>query len=735
MASPGALLVVATLLCLASPPIAVGQEAAPDTPPAPATDCLHSAAPYWKAQPSGPCCGFFEPPPLPALRVGEMRVQAPRSKLRADGATHLSGGASVDFGTMRLRAGEAVIDAEDGRVTLSGGVHIDRPEAAFSADGAALDRHSGHLELRQLRYVLFDSQAHGSAERANWSAGQLRLDRASFSWCPPGEGGWHFELGSLRVDRERGYAVMRDARLYWGSRQLLRLPAWWLPIGHRRSGLLLPDISYSSDGGVRWHQPLYLNLAPHYDATLALATMTRRGALLAGEFRRRDHFGSWQAALSFLPDDRVAGARRWHYRLVHAGGSGAWQTEVDVSRVSDRRYFDDLRYLSSGMDARRHALPQRLQVRHSDSAHHVALGWERHQSLAEGLSDNGYQREPWLSAGVQFGVPGAGPALAVALDYDRFAHADRVLPDGGRLHASVEADWTRRRGALSWRPWLRLTQLWHEGHGSVVAPAVGIDLAWFALRQLSAGGALRRLHHRLRYQYVPRRGQAGRPVYDSRSLRFDRHQLFRTSRFSGFDRIADANRLSWETSVEWLWPRHDAELRLSLGQIYYFADRRVALVGGGGVASSGRSPLAIAFGARLAPWVLALDLAWDERNGRLDMADWELAWRSEGGAELAAQWYFARGGVASGQQAGLRVELPLGSRWRWHGAWSGELASGKLIDAEMGLDYRSCCWGIGLGFRRSLHTAGYHTGDMLLKFHFGRPPPTAARDVMVYRHD
>ncbi len=636
---------------------------------------------------------------------------------------------------MRLRADEMVIDADGDSVRLSGGVRVERPEAAFSADSATFNRHSRDLELRQLRYVLFDLQAHGGAERAAWSAGQLRLDRASFSLCPPGETGWRFELGSLRVDRERGYVAMRDVRLYWGRRQLLRLPAWWLPIDRRRSGLLLPDIGYSSDGGLRWHQPFYLNLAPHYDATLALAAISRRGALLAGEFRRRDRFGSWQAAASFLPDDRVASARRWHYRLEHMGGIGAWQTEADVTRISDRRYFDDLSYLSAGVDERRRTLPQRVQVRHSGSAHHVALGWERHQNLAEDLSDSGYQREPWLSASTQFGVPGAGPALAVVLDYAHYTHADGVLADGGRLYTSVEADWTRQWGAWRWRPWLRLAQLWHGGHGSVVAPATGVDLEWSAWRQLSAGGVLRQLRHRLRYHYVPRREQGSRPVYDSQSLRFDRHQLFRDGRFSGFDRIADTNRLSLEASAEWLWPRRDAELRLSLGQIHYFSDRRVALANGEGAASTTRSPLAIAFGARLAPWELALELAWDERAGRLDMSDWELAWRSEGGAEFAAQWYFARGEVAFGQQAGLRAELPLGARWRWYGAWRGDLEGGGLIDAEMGLDYRSCCWSAGLSFRRSLRTEGHHTGDVLLNFRFGRPRSIAVRDTMAHRDD
>ncbi len=734
------ILLTAALLCLGAPAIVSGQTAPPDSSPlstAPVdAGCAPVVSPYWQLQLDRHCCGFFAPPLLDELEGAQIRARAPHSILRADGETRLSGGADIELGQLRLHATEVVLDAQGQRATLSGAVRVKSPQAAFTATEAVLDQRSRQVDLRQLHYVLFEQQAHGRAERAQWLGEQLSLDKASFSLCPPGRSGWHFEVERLHVDRERGYVAMRDARLYLGRWPVLRLPAWWLPIGRRRSGLLPPEIGYSSDGGALWYQPLYLNLAPNYDATLALAAMTRRGVLLGAELRRLDTWGTWQAEASFLPDDRVLGTRRWYYRIDHQGGIGAWQSEIDVARVSDRRYFSDLSYLSSGVDEYRHALPQRLQLQHNGRAHHFAVGWERYQSLDPGLVEGGYWREPWLVASTQLGTPGDGPALALALDYAHFSHAERTLGDGGRLHTSLELDWTQRWGALNWRPWLRFEQLWHEGYGSLAAPSAGLDLEWSAMRQLAAEGAIRRLRYRLRYQYTDHRRQASRPIYDSQALRFDRHQLLRNTRFSGHDRIADANRLSLEASAEWRWPAQDAELRLSLGQIYHFADRQVALVEGLGADVAVRSPLAIGIGARVAPWSLGLDLAWDERAGRLDLADLDLAWRSVGGgAELAAQWYFARGEETSGQQVGLRAQLPLGTRWQGHGTWRGNLDDGELIDLELGLDYRSCCWGVGVGFRRSLREESHHEGELLLNFHFGGSPPPSAERSVVSRHE
>ena len=50
---------------------------------------------------------------------------------------------------------------------------------------------------------------------------------------------------------------------------MLYLPWFRFPIDNqRRTGLLYPAISQSGRNGFDWRQPIYLNLAPNYDATL-----------------------------------------------------------------------------------------------------------------------------------------------------------------------------------------------------------------------------------------------------------------------------------------------------------------------------------------------------------------------------------------------------------------------------------------------------------------------------------
>ncbi|MCB1730078.1 MAG: LPS assembly protein LptD, partial [Halieaceae bacterium] len=74
---------------------------------------------------------------------------------------------------------------------------------------------------------------------------------------------------------------------------------------------------------------------------------------------------------------------------------------------------------------------------------------------------------------------------------------------------------------------------------------------------------------------------------------FSYNQLFRETRFSGHDRLDDANRLSVGISSQFI-DNEDGNklLSMSIGQIYYFRDRKVRLVPGAPALDDSGSPIA-----------------------------------------------------------------------------------------------------------------------------------------------
>ena len=97
-----------------------------------------------------------------------------------------------------------------------------------------------------------------------------------------------------------------NATLRVGKVPVLYLPWFRFPIDdQRRTGLLYPAISQSGRNGFDWRQPIYLNLAPNYDATLNPRYMSKRGLQLGGEFRflTPTNRGVFEGA--FLPSDKL----------------------------------------------------------------------------------------------------------------------------------------------------------------------------------------------------------------------------------------------------------------------------------------------------------------------------------------------------------------------------------------------------------------------------------------------
>ncbi|RKL55455.1 LPS-assembly protein LptD, partial [Acinetobacter baumannii] len=115
--------------------------------------------------------------------------------------------------------------------------------------------------------------------------------------CPPGQKpGWKIQANKIELNQETGRGVTRGTKLYVKDVPVLAVPYFNFPIDDRRTtGILNPQFGFSNDGGIELSVPVYLNLAPNYDATITPRYLADRGAMLQGEFRYlTDGFGAGQ---------------------------------------------------------------------------------------------------------------------------------------------------------------------------------------------------------------------------------------------------------------------------------------------------------------------------------------------------------------------------------------------------------------------------------------------------------
>ena len=87
------------------------------------------------------------------------------------------------------------------------------------------------------------------------------------------------------------------------------------------------------------------------------------------------------------------------------------------------------------------------------------------------------------------------------------------------------------------------------------------------------------LEPRLFYLYVPYEDQTDIPLFDTGQNTFSMGTMFRENRFTGPDRIGDANQLTVALTSRLIDAESGEELlKGTLGQIYYFSDRKVTLL-------------------------------------------------------------------------------------------------------------------------------------------------------------
>ncbi len=83
------------------------------------------------------------------------------------------------------------------------------------------------------------------------------------------------------------------------------------------------------------------------------------------------------------------------------------------------------------------------------------------------------------------------------------------------------------------------------------------------------------------------------PVFDSAELTFSYGQLYRDTRFSGHDRLDDANQLSAGVTTRFFDNTTGEErLNASIGQIFYLKDRKIRLNSTDPVLAEATSPIA-----------------------------------------------------------------------------------------------------------------------------------------------
>ncbi|MEK6550135.1 MAG: LPS-assembly protein LptD [Pseudomonadota bacterium] len=549
--------------------------------------------------------------------------------------------------------------------------------------------------------------------------GITRLHDVTYTTCPEGQDSWFLKARQLDIDKNEQLGRARGVRIDFMDVPIFYLPYMYFPIGNQRqSGALPPRIGHSSTFGSYLEIPYYLNLAPNYDDTFTPRYMTKRGLMLRNEFRYMTQNSEGSFSLEGLPRDQMANEERYAGYYHHQQKLDArWSTTIDLRGVSDKQYLADFGD-HINITSQTH-LPTNAELVYRGQRWIFTtrvLSFETIDTTIP-VADKPYQRLPQLTLGLQ---PGG-------IKNGWQPHFDGEWVNFDRRNTTLTGLRTTARPALSyplskaWGHFIPKAGAHYTSYNLNNAPDpapslargfASLDTGLAFVRDTSYWGRAyqQTLEPRLYYLYVPAKNQNHLPVFDTALADFNFDSLFRENRFTGGDRIGDANQLTLAVTSRFLDDRDGHErLRLSLGQIFYYADQTVSLPNGIGVDNRNDSDLVGDMILWLpSHWYMRLSAQYDPRSDRAQKESLTFQYQPDRRRIVNLGYRFVRDQVG---QSDISVEWPIAGRWTARARTLYSFRDDRNLDSYLGAEYNACCWAARVyAYRRYDDTRGAVNG-------------------------
>lgn len=746
----------AVLLCGLCASSALLAQAAPA--PAPARQAAEIDWIKWddlteaqKAQVPDGCCGLYVEPPLAPTtgNPGQLIVNGAAVETAGDGIVDVTGGITAQQDSARLSADRGVFDQNSQTFTLNGNIQIRQPGLLLVGENATADRAVGTAELQNASYVLHEEGARGTADIIVYKdeQGIITIDNGVYSRCEPGSNAWLLAGDSFELNQNTGMGTARGVTLRVKDVPVMYLPWVRFPITDQRaSGFLAPIIGNTRDGGLDIAAPYYLNLAPNYDATLTPRIQSERGVMLGVETR---YLGSnWQQVLdmNYLPNDRLYDAAtvgmpdsdsppkedRWALNYDFAAVlTRGWGANISYRSISDFEYFQDIG--SNGLMSTTQSFLYRTANLYYNSRNwtfvaatqdvqlidpSVAREFEPYRTLPRLTLDGNYS----LPAGFEVGVDSEYTVFDRDLNpvyFSRNQINNGILVTGSRLAITPEISLPLSNSYAFFTPTMKYKYAawnlddWRPNASDSPSRSIfsgNIDTGLIFERDTTIGGQGFRqtLEPRLFYLYNEYEDQSDIPLFDTSELTFSFNQLFRDDRFSGADRVGDANQLTVAVSSRFYDMNGQEKARFSLGQIQHFEDRRVTLAGIPGLIpgqkerQSGSAVTGEVMYQIADRWRTGSYVEWNTHENSLDVGNVQLQYQSDADHILNIGYryrdmpapIFFNGIDRRIKQTDISAVWPLTDSWNLVARWNYDYSNDRSLETIAGLEYSNCCWNV-----------------------------------------
>lgn len=708
-------------------------------------------------------------------------VDADSSEIFDGEVLNFAGSVDLHRGDQHLMADKASYDTVSETMDAQGNVLYSDAGMALSSETVSISMDKDEARLRDSQFIIAAAPLRGAANTVYRDNKDLsRYQDVSFTSCPPGNQDWIGHAAKLKVNRETGQGSAKNAWVEFKGVPVLYTPYVSFPTDDRRmTGLLAPTFGSSQRNGFDASAPFYWNIAPNFDDVITPRYMERRGAMLMNKFRYLTGISEGELRTDILPNDDIKGKSRYLGSFKdRTTFSPNLHTLANLNFVSDKEYFNDLNNPLGFQNNR--FLPSTASLNYARPDISFVTGFQHYQSVDKTIDNRRLPYDVLPKVGLNYDHQFENLPINVAL-HNQFAHfynEDRV--NGQRLNIAPSISVPLESSAGFFIPKItgQFTQYNLSNQGdyfkqdqfgnllsgvseknmpssvSRMLPIFSVDSGMIFERDMQLGKTpyTNTLEPRAFYLYIPRKDQSNIPLFDTAAYDTNFYSLFRENKYSGLDRVQDANQITLAASSRFINSETGLEpLKVSLGQIIYFQDRLVDLDYNGNYENTGiptSNPAELRkvtsksqtssnsnFIGEISGQInrelsYSTGTQWDPENNSFARNQFALKYRNNLNQVFNIGYRYRRSlptdqsllpnelpllqtdnpqelSQQSISQSDISFRLPIYDNWYGLGRWQYSFNFDKTSESFIGLEKESCCWRLRLIGRRYLNGANF----------------------------
>ncbi|WP_133647435.1 LPS-assembly protein LptD [Paraburkholderia flava] len=675
--------------------------------------------------------------------------QKPATFVLGDTTTGTSEQDMAAKGAAEVRRNNAVIkadalhyDQDTDMADAYGHVHIANNGATFIGPEAHMKVESSEGYMPAPKYRFTATGGSGSAQRVDMLDNERSVfTSGTYTACQcETNPAWYIKGSEFDFDTGADEGVAHNGILFFQGVPVFASPWLSFPLsGERRSGVLPPIASLSSNNGFEITVPYYFNIAPNRDLTLTPRYLSKRGLQTQASFRYLSPTYSGTITGEFLPDDRITKTNRYALYIQHNQNFGnGFAGYISYNKVSDNTYPEDLSSATNQfLNGTQLLYQQEAGVTYNNGPWSVLAREQHWQTLVPSAPP--YGREPQLNVKyAKYNVGGFD--FGAEADYTRFRITTADTTEGDRVLFNPYLSYSLVGPGYFVTPKVQ----WHFasydlsniGQSLVGTPALAgqpknftesvptfsFDTGLIFDRSVRLFGEdfIQTLEPRLYYVYTPYRNQDFAPLFDTADSDFGLAEIFTPNTFVGNDRIADANRLTAAITTRFLNPATgDERARFVIAQQYYFQDQRVTLIPGQGSAQARHSDLIAGASLKLgAGFASETAFQYNADNNQLVKTSIGFGFSPETGKVINLAYRYTRANTTLDNQPINQIlisgQWPITHRIYGVGRINYDMRGHRIVDGLIGMQYDADCWTLGVGvqtYANGINTTGSQTSS------------------------